>query len=75
MKFENFILSLPNFLPDDYCDEIVKTFEKTDVEPEKVWKVEYSQTTRQDTVMGGKEVLREMEVRNEKGERLPSVLF
>ena len=74
MKFENFILSLPNFLPDDYCDEIVKTFEKTDVEPEKVWKIENSQTTRQDTTMGGKEVLREMEVRNEKGERLPSVL-
>ena len=74
MKFEDFILSIPNFLPDDYCDEIVKTFERTDIEPQKVWKIENSQTHRQDITMGGREVLREMEVKNEKGETLSSVL-
>jgi hypothetical protein len=75
MKFENFILSLPNFLPDNACDDIVNTFKRVDSEPERVWRDVNSQSERQDITMGGREVLREMIVKNEKGERQSAVLL
>ena len=76
MKFENFILSLPNFLPDDACDDLIKLFNQTDLDVEKseiAWKDDNVAPDRKDITFSGREMLRDMTVTNEKGEPLNAV--
>ena len=76
MKFETFILSLPNFLPDDACDDLIKLFNQTDVDgvkSEKAWKDHNKAPDRLDLTLSGREMLRDMTVTNEKGEPLNAV--
>lgn len=76
MKFENFILSLPNFLPDEACDDLINLFHQTDTDVEKseiAWKDNNKAPERSDITFGGREMLREMQCFDEKGNRSNAV--
>tara|TARA_R100000388_G_C7234554_1_gene156938 strand:- start:48 stop:704 length:657 start_codon:yes stop_codon:yes gene_type:complete len=73
MKFENFILSIPNFMPNDACDDIVKAFKITDLDPIKGWKENNNQTDRKDISLSGREVLRDLKATDENGQPLNAV--
>ena len=76
MKFENFILSLPNFLPDEACDDLISLINQTDVDgvkSEKAWKDHNKAPDRLDLTFSGREMLREMTVTDEKGQLLNAV--
>ena len=73
MKFENFILSIPNFMPNNACDDIIEAFKITDLDPIKGWKDVQNHTERKDITLSGREVLRDLKATDENGQPLNAV--